>query len=187
MQWVIIMIFILVDVFEMFIETCLDYYGLDPCNYFSSPGLNWDAMLKTTGIKLDLISDINMHLFIEKGMRGGISYISKRYSKANNKYMKCYDSSEESKFITYLDANNLYGCVVSQYLPYNEFKWLNKKEFSRLCLNSISENSFIGYILEVDLEYPDELHNLHNDCPLTPEKLEICCQNIVLILQINME
>ena len=68
----------------------LDYYGLDPCNYFSSPGLSWDAMLKMTKIELDLISDIDMHLFIEKGMRGGISYIAKRHSKANNKYMECY-------------------------------------------------------------------------------------------------
>ena len=135
-------------------------------------------MLKMTGIKLDLISDTDMHLFIEKGMRGGISYISERSSKANNKYMKCYDSSEESKFIMYLDANNLYGWIMSQYLPYSEFKWLNKKEISRFCLNSISENSFVGYILEVDIEYPDELLNLHNDYPLAPEKLEIA-QNML--------
>ena len=114
-----------------------------------------------------------MHLFIEKGMRGGISYISKRYSKANDKYMKCHDSSEESKFIMYLDANNLYGWAMNQYLPYSEFEWLNKKEISRFCLNSISENIFVGYILEVDLEYPDELHNLHNNYPLAPRKLEI--------------
>ena len=102
-------ILLLGDVFEKFIKTCLDYYGLGPSHYFSSPGLSWDAMLKMTGIKLDLISDIDMHLFIQKGMRGGISYISKRYSKANNKYMKCYAISEESIFIMYLDANNLYG------------------------------------------------------------------------------
>ena len=124
-------ILLLADVFEKFIKTCLDYYRLDPCHYFSSPVLSWDAMLKMTGIKLDLISDIDMHLFIEKGMRSGISYISKRYNKANNKYMKCYDSSEESKFIMYLDANNLYGWAMSEYLPYSEFKWLNKKEKSR--------------------------------------------------------
>ena len=114
-----------------------------------------------------------MHLFFEKGMRGGISYISKRYSKANNKYMKCHDSSEESKLVMYLNANNLHGLATSQYLPHSEFKWLNKKEISRFCLNSIRENSFVGYILEVDLEYPDELHNLHNDYPLAPEKLGI--------------
>ena len=75
------------DLFEKFINTCLKYYGLDPCHYFSRLGLSWDAMLKMTGIELKLISDIDMHLFIEKGMRVGISYIAKRYSKANNKYM----------------------------------------------------------------------------------------------------
>ena len=163
-------VLLLADVFEKFIKICFNYYGLDPCHYFSSSKFSWNAMLKMTGIKLDLISDIDMHLFIEKAMRGGIS---KRYSKANNKYLRCYDSIKESKFIMYLDANNLYGWEMSQYLPYSEFKWLNKKESSRICLNSISVNSFVGYILEVDLEYPDELHNLHNDYSLAPEKLEI--------------
>ena len=124
-------------------------------------------MLKMTKIEIDLLSDIEMHLFFEKGMGGGISY------KANNMYMKCYDSSKESKYITYLDANHLYGSATSQYLPYSGFKWLNQKEISDFCLNSISENSFIGYILEVDLEYSSELHDLYNGYPLAPEKLEI--------------
>ena len=92
----------------------LDYYRLDPCHYFSSPGLIWDAMLKMTRMKLELISDIDIHLFIEKGMKDGVSYIAKGYSKANNKYMECYDSSKESKYITYFDANNLYGLAMSQ-------------------------------------------------------------------------
>ena len=85
-------------------------------------------MLKMTGIKLDLISDIDIHLFIEEGMKGGISYIPKRHSKANNKYMECYDSSKESKYITYLDANNLYGWAMIQYLPYSGFKCLGQKK-----------------------------------------------------------
>ena len=135
--------------------------------------LSWDAMLKMTKIKLDLISDINMHLFIEKGMRGGISYIAKRHGKANNQYMLNYDSNKENKFIMYWDANNLYGCAMSQSLPYGEFDWLTEKEINEFCLDSVSENSPIGYILEVDLEYPDELHDLHNDYPLALEKLEI--------------
>ena len=105
-------VLLLADVFEKFISTCLDYYGLDPCHYFSNPKLSWDAMLKMTRIELDLISDIDMHLFIEKEMRSGISYIAKRHTKANNKYMECYDSSEESKYIIYLDANNLYGWAI---------------------------------------------------------------------------
>ena len=164
--------------FEKFINTCLDYYGLDPCHYFSSPGLNWDAMVKMTKIKLELISDIDMNLFIEKEMRGGISYIAKRHSKANNKYMESYDSSKESIFIMYLDANDLYGWGMSQYLPYSGFKWLNQKEVRDFCLNFISENSSICHILEVDLEYPSELHDLHHDYPLAPEELEIC-QNML--------
>ena len=99
-------------------------------------------------------------------MTGGISYITKRHSKTNNIYMDCCDSSKESKYIIYLNANNLYGWAMSQYLPYSAFKWLNKKEIGDFCLNSISKNSPIGYILEVDLEYPSELHD---DCPLAPE------------------
>ena len=87
-------VLLLADVFQKFIKTCIDYYGLGPCHYFSSPGLSWDAMLKLTGIELDLISEIDMHLFIEKGMRGGISYIAKRHSKANNKYMQSYDAKK---------------------------------------------------------------------------------------------
>ena len=106
-------------------------------------------------------------------MRRCISYISERHSEANNKYMECYDSGKESKYMTYLDANNLHGWAMSQYLPYSGFKWLNQKEISDFCLNSISENSFIGYILEVDNEYPSELHDLHNDYRLAPEKFEI--------------
>ena len=99
-------------------------------------------------------------------MRGGISYIVKRHSKANNKYMKCYDSSKKSKYITYLDTNNLYGWAMIQYIQ------LHQKEISDFCLNSVSENSSIGYRLKVDLEYPSELHELYNDYPLAPEKLE---------------
>ena len=89
---------LLADVFEKFIDTCLKFYGLDPCHYFSSPGLSWDAMLKTTGIELEQISDIDKYLFIEKGLRGGISYIPKRYVKVNNKYMNDYDSKKLSSF-----------------------------------------------------------------------------------------
>ena len=117
-------VLLLADVFEKFINNRLDYYGIDPCHYFSSPGLSWNVMLKMTKIELDLISDIEIHLFIEKGMRGGISYIAKRHSKANNKYIKCYDSSSN------IDANNLCGWAMSQYLPYSGFKWLNQKEIS---------------------------------------------------------
>ena len=159
------------DVFETFIATCLKFYGLDPCHYFSSPGLSWDAMLKVTSVKLEKISDIDKYLFIEKGLRGGISYIAKRYAKANNKYMNDYDPKKPSTFVTDLDMNNLYGCAMSEYLPYGGFKWLkNVDEFN---LMSISEKNLIGYFLEVDLEYHDELHDLQNDYPLAPKKIAV--------------
>ena len=107
-----------VNVYEKFIATCLKFYGLIPCHYFSSPGLSWDALLKVTGIKFEKISDIDIYLFIEKGLRGEISYIAKRYAKANNKYMNDYDPKKPSTFISYLDMNNLYGWAMSEYLPY---------------------------------------------------------------------
>ena len=162
---------LLADVFEKFIDMCLKFYGLDPCHYFSFPGLGWDAMLKMTGIELEKLSDIAKYLFVEKGLRGGISYISKRYAKANNKYMNDYDSKKPSKFLTYLDMNHLYGWGLSSYLPYGGFKWL--KNVDGFDVNSISEKSPIGYFLEVDLEYLDELHELHNDYLLAPEKLAV--------------
>ena len=112
-----------------------------------------------------------MYLFIEKGLRGGISCIAKRYAKANNKYIKHYDPKKLSKFITYLDMNNLYGWSMSSYLPYGRFKWL--KSVDKFDVKSISKNNLVGYILEVDLKSPDELHVLHNDYPLAPEKLAI--------------
>ena len=102
-------VLLLCDVFDKCINNCLNYYGLDPCHYFSSPGSSLDAILKMTGIKLKHISDIDMHLFIEKGMREGISYIAKRHSKANNKYIENDDNTKENIFIMYFDANNLYG------------------------------------------------------------------------------
>ena len=166
-------ILLLADVFENFRNKCIEYYKLDPCHYFTSPGLSWDAMLKMTNIKLELITDIDMYLFIEKGMRGGVSYIANRYGKANNKYMKEYDKNKPSKYIMYLDANNLYGWAMSQYLPTGGFKWMTEKQINKINLDKYKDNSKKGLILEVDLEYPKELHDLHNDYPLAPEKIKV--------------
>ena len=166
-------ILLLADVFENFRKTCLQYYKLDPCHYFTSPGLSWDAMLKMTNIKLELMTDIDMFQFIEKGMRGGTSYIANRYGKANNRYMKTYDEKAPSKYIMYLDANNLYGWAMSQYLPTGGFKWLAKNQIDKIDLAKYKEDSNKGLILEVDLEYPKELHDLHNDYPLAAEKVKV--------------
>ena len=166
-------ILLLADVFENFRRMCQEYYGLDSVHYFTSPGLSWDAMLKMTGVELELMSDVDMFQFIEKGMRGGISYIANRYGKANNKYMKQYDDKAPSKYIMYLDANNLYGWAMSQYLPTGGFKWLKDNEIEEVDLAKYHDESKKGLILEVDLEYPEELHDLHNDYPLAPEKVKV--------------
>ena len=155
------------------INICIEYYELDPCHYFSISGLTWDAMLKMTDVKLRLIDDIDKHLFIEKGMRGGVSCITRRYCKANNKYVKDYDKSKENTYITYWDANNLYGWAMSQYLPYDNFEWMSEKEINEVDFDLVSKDSKIRYILEADLKYPKDLHDLHNDYPLAPEKLKI--------------
>ena len=164
-------VLLLADVFENFRKTCMLYYNLDPCHYFTSPGLSWDAMLKMTDVKLELMTDIDMFQFIEKGMRGGVSYIANRYGKANNKYMKEYDEKTPSKYITYLDANNLYGWAMSQYLPTGGFRWITEKQINNINLAQYDEDSNKGLILEVDLEYPKELHDLHNDYPLGPDRV----------------
>ena len=166
-------VLLLADVFENFRKTCIQYYKLDPCQYFTSPGLSRDSMLKMTDIKLELMTDVDMFQFIEKGLRGGISYIANRYGKANNKYMKNFDEKSPSKYIMYFDANNLYGWAMSQYLPTGSLKWLSEKKIKELDLNKYEEDSNKGLILEVDLEYPQELRDLHNDYPCAPEKVKV--------------
>ena len=130
-------------------------------------------MLKMTNIKLELMTDIDMFQFIEKSMRGGVSYIANRYGKANNKYMKEYDEKAPSKYIMYLDANNLYGWAMSQYLLTGNFKWMTDKEISKIDLGKYKKDGKKGLILEVDLEYPRELHDMHNDYPVCPEKVKV--------------
>ena len=166
-------VLLLTDVSENFRKTCMQYYKLDPCHYFSSPGLSWDAMLKMTYIKLELMTDIDMFQFIENGIRGGVSYIANRYGNANNKYMKEYDEKAPSKYIMYLDANNLYGWAMSQYLPTGNFNWMTDKEISKINLGKYELDSKEGLILEVDLEYPEELHDLHNEYPIASEKVKV--------------
>ena len=115
---------LLADVLESFRHMCLEIYELDPENFLSAPGLAWQAALKKTKVKLDLLTDINMLLMVEKAIRGGIFHSIYWYAKANNKYMKDYHKNRESSYIQYCDVNNLYGWAMSQKLPVNNFEWI---------------------------------------------------------------
>ena len=159
-------VLLLADVFENFRDICVKNYNLDPSHYYTAPSLAWDAALKITEVELELLSDIDMLLMVEKGIRGGVSMISNRYGKANNKYMgKSFIDIEPSKYRTYLDANNLYGWAMSKPLPMHGFKWMEVSELETWESHSC--------ILEVDLEYPKSLHDLHSDYPLAPERVKV--------------
>ena len=170
-------VLLLADVFENFRNLCLKIYGLDPVYYYTAPGLAWDACLKMTNINLELLSDPNMLLMFEKGIRGGISIISNRYGEANNKYMgNRFNKNKLNKYLMYLDANNLSGCAMSEKLPVHSFKWLTSGEMEKLFNNRVVQIwEKTPCILEVDLEYPENLHDLHNDYPFCPERVE--CKN----------
>ena len=158
-------VLLLSDVFENFRDVCLDNYRLDPMFYYTAPGLAWDACLKITKVELELLTDYDMLMMVEKGIRGGVSMISTRYGKANNPYMKDYDPDQPNKFISYLDANNLYGWAMCKPLPTKGFKWMTKEE--------LKDWKSMPCILEVDLTYPEHLHDLHNDYPLAPERITV--------------
>ena len=132
-------------------------------HYYTTPGYTWDAMLKYTKINLQLLDDIDMVMFIEKGIRGGISQCSNRYAKANNKYMKPenFRSEDDIRYLMYYDVNNLYGWAMMHSLPYGNFEWVDEKDLYTTGYN-VNDDSPVGYILEVDLEYPKEIHDEHN-------------------------
>ena len=164
--------------FQNFRDMCLKEYELDPAHFLSLPGLAWQACLKKTNIQLELLSDYDMLLMVEEGIRGGICHSIQRYAKANNKYMKSYNNNEESSYIQYLDANNLYSWAMSKKFIVNGFKWLDTSETSALArsnkineefIKNYNENDTKGYILEVDVKYPKRLQELHSDLPFLSE------------------
>ena len=164
---------LLADVFENFRDMCLKEYELDPAHFLSLLGLAWQACLKKTNIELELLIE-------EEGIRGGICHSIHRYAKANNKYMKNYNNNEESSYIQYLDANNLYGWAMSKKLPVNGFKWIDNNEINEDFIKNYDENNDKGYILEVDVKYPKKLHELHSDLPFSPARMEISkCKKLV--------
>ena len=162
---------LLANVYEAFRDTCLKHYKLDLAHFYTSPGLAWKAWLKCTGIKLELLTDPDMLLMFEQGIRGGITQAVRKYASANNKYMgDRFEPKSESSYLQYLDTNNLYGWAMSQPLPTGGFKWVdvNPNEISELAPRTDK-----GYILEVDVSYPKDLHDSHNDLPFMCERMEI--------------
>ena len=150
---------LLANVFEAFRDTCLKHYKLDPAHFYTSPGLTWRTCLKCTGIKLELLTNLDMLLMFEKGIRGGITQAVRKYAAANNPYMgDKFNPNEDTTYPQYLDTNNLYGWAMSQPLPTGGFKWVdvNPNEISELATRTDK-----GYILEVDVSYPKDLHNSH--------------------------
>ncbi|XP_057302775.1 uncharacterized protein LOC130636942 [Hydractinia symbiolongicarpus] len=165
-------VLLLADIFQNFREVCHANYALDAAHFYSAPGLAWKAALKYTGVRLELLTDPDMLLMFEEGIRGGITQAVHRYAKANNKYMADqYDPNEESSYLQYLDANNLYGYAMMEKLPAHGFKWIsnveiiNEKKIEKL----VSDNKH-GYLLEVDIDYPKELHDKHNELPFLPKR-----------------
>ena len=167
---------LLADVFENFRDMYIKVYELDPAHFVSLPGLAWQAGLKKTNIELELLTDYDMLLMVEEGIRGGICHSIHRYAKANNKYMKNYNKDEESSYIQYLYANNLYGWTMSKKLPVNGFKWLDSNKINEInedFIKNYDENNDKGYIFEVDVKYPKRLHELHSDLPFLSEQMEL--------------
>lgn len=145
-------VLLLADIFENFRDVCIAAYGLDPAYYYTTPGLSWDAMLKMTGVELELLTEIDMLLFFERGIRGGISQCCNRYAKANNKYISSNKSKSPQTFLMYFDACNLYGWAMTQCLPHGGFEWVT--DWTNMNIMTIPENGPVGYVFEVDLEYP---------------------------------
>ena len=171
-------VILLANVFESFRRVCIDNYGLDPAHFYTAPGLAWKACLKKTGVNLELLQDPNMLLMFERGIRGGITQLVHRWAIANNAYMGYeYDTSKPTEYLQYLDANNLYGWAMSQPLPTGEFKWVEIRQDiePKSAVDMLVRNSDwgYGYLLEVDVQYPKELHDHHNDLPFMCEKIKV--------------
>ncbi len=171
-------VLLLADIFESFRKLSDANYGLDPAYYYTSPGLAFDACLKMTKIKLELLQDIDMHLFVEKMLRGGISMIPNKHAIANNKYMSNYDKTKPSSYILYVDANALYSKSMLEPLPVDCFRWASVEKIIKgddinIAIMKINTEGETGTMFMVDLDYPVELHDLHNDNPLAVEKCNV--------------
>ena len=163
-------VLLLTDAFENFRDLCMEYYGLDPAHYYTLPNFAWEAMLLKTGVEIEQLHDREMYEMVEQGMRGGMCQVSHKLAEASNKYMdEAFDENKPSSYINYLDANNLYGLAKSQKLPLKNIKWAKKTHN----IEKWDEKDEYAFILEVDLECPETLHDYHSDYPLAPEIMNV--------------
>jgi len=166
-------VLLLSDCFEAFRQSMLEAHGLD-CLYFPTlPSMTFQLALKMTNIELDLITDADQFLMIESGIRGGLSYVSHRYAEANHPSLPYYQPEEPISNLCYWDANSLYATCMTYSLPVGDFRFLSQAEIDSFDVNSISDDAPIGYVLEVDLDYPQHLHSDHAAYPLCPEHLMV--------------
>ena len=176
-------VILLANVFEAFRKVCLKNYGLDPAHFYTTPGLAWKACLKKTRIRLELLLDPDMLLMFERGIRGGITQSVNKWVKANNPYMGSeFVPNKPTKYLQYLDANNLYRWTMSQPLPTGGFKWVSmgpcgsraaQQPIKPSKISQLAKRKSKGYILEVDVRYPRKLHDSHNDLPFICERMKI--------------
>ena len=140
----------------------------------SGPGLDWQACFKKSNVELELISDVDMFLMIGKGIRGGITQAVCRYFQSKNKDMdKKYDKTKKSTYLWYYDANNLYACAMTQKLPVDCFEWEKPSKFTSDFIKSYDEKSSTGYVFDVHIDYPKNLHDLHSDLLFLPQRMKI--------------
>ena len=164
---------LLVGVFENFHNICLEIYELYPDYFLCSPGLAWQAGFKKTRVKLKTLTDINMLLMVEKGIRGEISHAIHRYAESKNNYMKDYDKNKKSSYVKYWDVNNLYSWAMTQKPPANNFEGIEDSQFNKDFIKSYEEESDKGYFLEVYVQYPEKLHERDNDLLFLPQRMKI--------------
>ena len=165
---------LLCDVFENFRRNSMQYYGLDPTHFCTAPSLSWDACLKKTKVNLQLVTDPDISLFIDEGLLGGVSMARNPHLSANNEELPDYDATEEKTWLLLVDCNNQYGWAMSQPLPTGGFSWVeDTSKFTAQFISNLRDDETIGFYLEVDLEYPKQLHSKHDQYPLAPEHISI--------------
>ena len=158
------------DNWDKFNSTMFKRISIRPLVFVSTPGLALEAMLKITNVKLKLLTDVDMVLMVENGIRGGLTQVAHKYASADNKYLPDYNQNLKSTYLQYFDTNNLYGYTMTKKLSLNAFKWSDPIKYTSEFIKNYNDTCDEGYLLELDVEYPKHLHNAHSDLTFLPER-----------------